>query len=411
MALPTLADLFARSTIEEIFDLGIAVCRALGVPVDTWQTGDPTRAQFQFQAEYFDSFEAIAQSYVASAFLGLVRQLAEQTPGAYPWLVRLAYEQYGYVSGEATFATVRMTLTNNQGALYTESDLAAGNIRYQSTLSGKSYTATSGPEDADGNPAPLKPISEAPENVAYQWISADEAGSDSSADAGEIGLLTAIPGVTATNETAAQGLDAESAASIEQGARERLGPLSPNGPKDAYNSVAKDDELTGTTGITKARTFSDAINGIVTVLLAGPSGAVSSEDRDLAEEAIVKWATPVCIRPVVSSATNKVVNVAGEIWLYDDIGFTSDEVVQEAELGLRGFFLERPISGDIIAGEANGYVYIEGIQDAIKRRFTGYFINLTLSNPVSDVPVTQVEVPVFGSLTSLTVNFEPRNTA
>jgi hypothetical protein len=411
MATPTLADLFARSTIEEIFDLGIATARKLLVPVDTWQTGDPTRAQFQFMAEYLDSFEVVAQNYVASAFLGLVRPLAEQVPGAYPWLVRLAWEQYGYTADEATFASVQMKLTNSQGALYTEADLAAGNVLYQNAVNGATYTATTGPEDVDGNPVPLRPVSAAPENVVYQWIAADEAGSNSSADAGEIELLTALPGVDATNETAAQALDAESPASIEQGSRERLGPMSPSGPKDAYNSVAKDVELTGAPGVTKARTFTDSTTGVVTLLLAGPSGAVSSEDVDLVEAAVVQWATPGCITPDVSSAINKVVNVAGEIWLYDDIGRNSDEVAQESELGLREFFLERPISGDIIEGDPNGFVFQEGVKKAIKERFDGYFLNLVLSAPASDVAVTQSEVPVFGALTSLTVNFEPRNTA
>jgi hypothetical protein len=411
MSLATLADLFARSTIEEIFDLGIAVARKLDVPVDTWQTGDPTRSLYRFMAEYLDSFEGIAQNYVASAFLGLVRPLAEQLPGAYPWLVRLAYEQYGYVADEATFASVQMKLTNSEGALYTEADLAAGNVLYQNSVNGATYTASSGPEYIDGNPVPLRPVSAAPANVVYQWITADEAGSDSSADAGEIELLTALPGVSATNEIAAQALDAESPASIEQGAREELGKLSPNGPKDAYNSVAKDVELTGAPGVTKARTFTDSTTGIVTLLLAGPSGAVSSEDVALVEAAVVQWATPGCITPDVSSAINKVINVAGEIWLYDDIGQTSDEVVQTSELGLREFFLARPISGDIIVGFPSGFVFQEGVEAAIKQKFKGYFMNLVLSTPVVDTPITEQEIPVFGTLTSLAVNFEPRNTA
>lgn len=411
MALPTLADLFSRSTLEEIFDLGIATARKLKLPVDTWQTGDPTRSNYSFVAEYLDSFEYIAIRYVGAAFLGLIRQLAEQDPAAYPWLVRLAWEEYGYKADEATFASVRMTLTNSKGASYSETDLAAGNITYQSTVSGATYTATSGPEDADGNPAPLLPVSQAPGNVVYQWVTADEAGSDSSASAGEIELLTSIPGVTAENETAAEALDAESPASIEQGARELLGPLSPNGPKDAYNAIAKDKDKTGTTAVTKARTFSDSTTGTVTLLIAGPSGAVASEDVDAVEAAIVRWSTPACITPVVSSAINLVVNVAGTIWLYDDVGYTSDEVAQQAELGLRDFFLARPISGDIIVGDPNGYVFQEGVQQAIKGRFAGYFINLILSTPATDVAVTQQEVPVFGSLTSLTVNFEPRSTA
>ena len=146
MTQPSLADLFSKSTIAEIFNLGIAVARKALVPVDTWQPGDPTRSLYQFLSEYLGgAFEPIAERYTAVGFLTFARALAEIDPGAYPWLVRQVFEVYGYITDEATFATVRMTLTNNEGALYTEADLAAGNVSYQNTLTGATYTATSGP--------------------------------------------------------------------------------------------------------------------------------------------------------------------------------------------------------------------------------------------------------------------------
>lgn len=409
MTTPPLSVLFPRSTVQEIFDLGIAVARKLGLPVDSWQDGDPTKSDYWFLSEYLDAFEGIAQGYVASGFLGLARQLAEQNEAFYPWLERLAYEVYGYEAREATFASVRMTLTNTAGALYTTDDLAAGNISYQNAQTGATYTAISGPEDADGNPVPLRPVSAAPANVVYQWVTADEAGSDSSADPGEIGLLVNLPGVTATNETAAIGTDRETPASIEQGARERLGPMSSNGPGDAYNSVAKDSSKTGTTGITRTRTYTDSLGGVVRVYLAGPSGAVSAEDAQAAEAAIVEYATPQCTTPIVLSATNKVINGAYELWLRDDVGQTESEAEQTVEAALRAFFQARPIGGDLIEAEGQGKVYRSAIEAAISGAFAArYFVRLVLSSPAIDTPVLDQEVPVFGTFTPTAIHFEPK---
>jgi hypothetical protein len=260
---------------------------------------------------------------------------------------------------------------------------------------------------------PLRPVSAAPANVVYQWITADEAGSVGSADPGEIGLLTTLPGVTATNATAAIGTDKESAASVEQGAREKLGPLSPKGPKEAYNSVAKDSDLTGTTAITRARTYADSTTGIVTVYVAGPSGAVAAEDVEKAEAAIVEWATPDCTTPVVESAINKVVNGSYELWLYDDIGQNAAEVEQTVQAAaLRPFFEARPIGGDIIEAEAVGKVYRSGIEGAISGAFARrYFIRLNLASPAVDTVLADQEVPVFGTFTAIEIHFEPRGGA
>lgn len=409
MTAPPLSTLFPRSTLTEIFDLGIAVARKLKLPVDSWQDGDPTKSLYHFLSEYLDSFEEIAQGYVASGFLGLARKLAEENDAFYPWLERLAYEMYNYEARAATFATVRMTLTNGAGANYTLDDLAAGNISYEHTGNGKTYTAISGPEDDDGNPAPLRPVSYAPDNVVYQWITADAAGSDSSADPGEIGLLTGLPGVTATNETAATGLDKETPASVEEGAREKLGPLSPNGPGDAYNSIAKDSGKTGTTEITRARTYTDSTKGEVRTLLAGPSGAVSSEAVDAAELAIVLWATPGCTTPLVSSAVNRSVNVAYELWLYDDVGQTSDEAERTTNAALAAFFATRPIGGDVVEGETSGKLFVDGIRKAISGAFDQrHFIKQRIVSPAADVTLIENEVPVLGTPTAYAIHFVPR---
>src|SRR5262249_39771218 len=136
-------------------------------------------------------------------------------------------------------------------------------------------------------------------------VIADEAGSGSSAGAGEIDtLVTTSLGVTCSNATAAVGTDEQDESVTRQQCPDKLGSLSPNGPVDAYRYVARNSALTGSTAITRVRAYPDSDTGDVLVYLAGPSGAISSADRALAETAIADWATPLCITPTVSSATN-----------------------------------------------------------------------------------------------------------
>jgi hypothetical protein len=73
-------------------------------------------------------------------------------------------------------------------------------------------------------------------------FSADEAGSDSNAAAGEIDtLVTTMLGVTCSNDTlAALGIDEESDESLRERCRAKLGMLSPNGPARRYNAVVRD---------------------------------------------------------------------------------------------------------------------------------------------------------------------------
>jgi len=88
--------------------------------------------------------------------------------------------------------------------------------------------------------------------------------------------------------------------------------LSPNGPSDAYNYVVKQTQYTGSTEITRAQTVPQSSTGLVTVYVAGSSGAVSSGAVTAAQDAIELWATPNCITATAVNATE------------DDTAFTFD---------------------------------------------------------------------------------------
>jgi hypothetical protein len=396
VALPTLADLFTPATVREIYDSALELAETLGLPVTTWIDGDPTRSEYWVLADRLAVVDRISQRYVGAGFLDLAAELAREDEGFYPWLVLLAEQVYGYEAREATSAATTVTLTNNGGAFY-DAQLAAGNLTFRSSTTGKTYTNTNtGGEILASGPGTTVDIT----------VAADEPGSDSSAAAGEIDeLVTALQLVSVSNASAAVGLDAEEIDSIVRGCRNKLGPLSPNGPADAYDSIATDPDKTGTTAVTRSRTYDESDTGDVTQYVAGPSGAVASEVVDLVEAAVIKYAVPLAITYIVASAVNLTQSVTYTLWVYDSIGLTEAEIKQAVADALLEHFRQRPIGGDVKAADTTGRIYRSAIDGTIRGLFGSDFVDVVLAVPATDTAVGINQVPVLGTVTA-TVNFE-----
>lgn len=397
MARYTLEQLLTRGTVEQFFDLLLTIGRFLGLETTSWLDGEPTNTQFYTQSEYLASLEANIQGYIAAGF----GTFAAAVPGLKEWLKLWAFETFGYEAREATFAETTVTLTNEQGGYFSAEQLAAGRLTFENTTTGKTYINSSG----SFGDLPLDGIG----STVQMTATANEPGSDSNASPGEIALQTGLPGVVASIESAAIGQDEETSESILRNARAKLGPISPNGPADAFESIATDVEKTGAPGVTRARAYSDSTTGDVFLYLAGPSGAVSPDDVLRVEDAIVKWATPQCTTPHVASAINRVINVTYELWVYNTIGLTGDEIEELEKTALEAWFPLRPIGGDTIEGESSGKVYTEGIGEVLKGQGTvrPHLVNFRLIVPALDTALSQQEVPVLGTPTG-TINIEKR---
>jgi len=400
MARYTLEQLLTRGTVEQFFDLLLTIGRFLGLETTSWLDGEPTKTQYYTTSEYLSHLEGNVRGYIASGF----GTFAAADPGLIEWLKLWAYETFLYEADEATFASTTVTLTNTQGGLYTVEELAAGRLTFENTTTGKTYVNSSGPF----GDVPLLP---GPGTTVQMTMTANEPGSDSNAAPGEIKLQTGLRGVVASIASAAIGQDAETSGSILRGARASLGPISSNGPADAFDSVVTNADKTGTTGITRSRTYSDSTTGDVWTYLAGPSGAVSPEDVTKAEVAVVHWATPQCTTPHLASALNRVVNIDYELWVYSTIGLTGDEIKALVKAALEAWFPLRPIGGDVIEGETSGKVYVEGVKETIKgqERVRPHLVNLRLSLPAANLALTEQEVPVIGTVNGI-VHLEKRPT-
>ena len=370
-----LAELLIVSTKEAIYETALGIASSIGLNVASWTAGDPTRSLFHVESEILHELEVIVAAFVASGFL-------DYATGA--WLKVLVKQVFNVDVPSATFATTDVVLTNAGGAVY---DFDPGDLTLKNTTSGKTYRNTTG-----GNLAGLGTLT--------VTVVAEEAGSDSSAAAGEIDdLVTAYLGVTPSNALAAVGIDEQDESTTRQQCRDKLGSLSPNGPKEAYSYVARNSELSGTNGVTRVRVYGSSETGDVQVYLAGPSGGVSETDRALVETAILKWATPLCCTPTVSAATNLVMPVTYSIWVYKSANKSAAEVEEDVEAALEQLFAARDIGGDIIPPAATGKVYLSLIESAIRSVYPQVF-RVTMSLPAGDTTLTNGQVATLGTITA-----------
>lgn len=378
--MPTsLATLLIQNTKAYIYEYALGIADTLGLPVTTWQVGDPTRSLYHVEAELLATLEEIVVNFIKSGFL-------DYATG--PWLKILAEQVYNVVVPEATFAETTVTLTNAGGGTYL---IDAGDLTFKNSTTGKTYHNTTG--------GTLNASSTLDVTVV-----ADEAGSDSSATAGEIDeMITTLLGVTCTNATAAVGVDEQDEATTRQQCRDKLGSFSPMGPREAYAYVARNSELTGTNGITRVRVYADSDTGDVSVYLAGPSGAVSAGDVALVEAAILRWATPLCITPAVASCTTVTVPITYTIWVYDSVNKSAAEIEEDVEAALEQMFATRQIGGDIIPPAATGYLYQSLIESTIRETFADDCFRVSVSTPSGDTSLTNSQVAVLGTVTA-TVN-------
>lgn len=370
----SLASLLIQETKVAIYKNALGVAAAIGLPVSSWRPGDPTRSLYLIEAEAFEALEQIVAGYIGSGF----REYA-----AGDWLKILAKQVYNVDVPEATYASGQITLTNSSGYFYNP---APGDLTFKSSLSGKTYHNTSGGVLAGGTTLILD-------------IEADEPGADSTAGAGEIDtMVTTVLGVTCSNALAVVGADEQDPATTRQQCLDKLGSLSPNGPKDAYSYVARNSALTGTTGVSRVRVYSTDATGTVTIYLAGPSGAVTSDVVTAVETAIATYATPLCVTPTVLSASSVTVPVTYSLWLYKSVNKTSAEIDAAIQTALEDMFAQRPIGGDIIPPATTGALYASMIESTIRSAFPQAF-RCTVSLPAGDTSLTNGQVPALGTVT------------
>jgi len=158
--------------------------------------------------------------------------------------------------------------------------------------------------------------------------------------------------------------------------------LSPNGPADAYEYVARNADLTGVTDVQRALTLGDNTTGEVTLFIASASGPVAAATVTAVQAAVEVWATPWCIQPTVLNASATAVTVTGTINAVDLPTGWEDTI----EAALATLFSDVPIGGVVSVSSMTTAIHIAlGLVARDSVVITLPAANLTL--PVGAVPV------------------------
>lgn len=289
--------LFAPDTAETFYARCLQLGAALGLDTTSWRQGDPTLVQYQNQAKELETLHAIAVEFFKGGFLS-----SAQTE----WLKLLAKDVYGVTPIEGGPSTPTITIMNTSGATY---DPDPGDWALKASASNKTFRTTSKGRTTGGVESPLTPGA----TRVFDLV-ADENGADTTVAANDVDeFVTSVLGVSIVSSTAATGTDEEAPLAIIKRCLATLGALSPDGPPDAYEYVALTPKLTGTTAVTRAKSIPDNDQGLVTLYVAGATGALGSGIVADVQAAIEVWATPLCIRPTAISATGVTVDVDAEI--------------------------------------------------------------------------------------------------
>lgn len=363
------SSLMVAETASRVLSRGLAIASALGLPVTSWRVGDPTRTSFEYLAEILAARESIAVEHVKASWLSTAEG---------DWLTLLAREVYGVERVSATYAAPSVTLTNSGGGYY---PIEPGDITVRSTATGQTYHNTSGGTLSAGTTITLDFVADAP-------------GSSSSVAADDIDeLVTTLLGVSIVGSGAAVGTDEQLDEPLRAQCRATLGALSPSGPRDAYEYVARAPDLTGTTEVTRATSSEDSVTGDVQLYVAGAAGAVSAGAVSAVADAVEQWTRPLTVTATVASATAVPVTVAATV-RGSGIPATYADDAEAAVVALLGSVrIGGLLARSAIVSELHRLLVDAGVASP----------SVTLSSPAADVTLGEGEVPTLGSFAATVV--------
>jgi hypothetical protein len=381
-----LSVLTTPSSPEDELEELLAIATAVQLPTTSWVEGDITLSILESIAKRVSDLTQITAPMAAGGFLDFART---------GWLTILAKQVFGEDRIGSTFASTGVTLTNTSSQTYV---IAANDLTFEDSTTDKTYK--------NSDPS-VGTVSLAPSSTLVLTVVADEAGAASSAGAGEIDtLVSTLLGVTVSNATAAVGIDEETDEALISRCKLKVPAISTTAaaPPGKYAYVAVTPSQNGGALVNRADVRGDQTNGAVTVVLAGPSGAVSGSDRTLVENALImKVIGPVETLTVIS-ATNATQTITYDLWAYTDINLTDVEILAQVSTRLGVLMSVAPIGGWKKTGDPNGHVFKNLIISVI-RGVSPRIFEVEVSVPVGDNIIGANEVPVLGTVIGV-VHFE-----
>lgn len=378
----SLDSLTTPQTVAQITAAIYASLAIQGVNVTLWKAGAPTRTLIAGLAIILAAFSQLQAALARMSFLALATG---------NWLSLVAFYVFGVTRDPGSFATGSLALTNTAGGVFSYAPFAVTFTNGSKTY--KNVTA----------------ISLAAHGSQTITIQATELGSASSAGANTITtLVTPLPGVTCTNASALVGNDEEDDATLRLRCSEKLGTLSPNGPRDAYAFIARGATRAdgSSIGVTRVRTIADGIGGIDAYFATGSGGVTGTvgnltTDLGIVDDDLQRLCAPLGITLRSHSAGTVSIAVTYEVWISATDTRTDADIEAAIVAALDAFIAARPIGGDQIT-PPNGLVTKSALEDVVGAAVNALKRSVTV--PATDVAVATTQAPVAGSHSAIAIH-------
>ncbi|XXX73872.1 baseplate J/gp47 family protein [Sorangium sp. So ce134] len=411
--MPTpLDDLLTDLTPEEIFEDLLAIAKALGLSTTAWQPGEPIRGVMSVFARW------TAPLWNGQVLPALRAWFLDKASGDYLTLV--AWAMYKVYRKEATFASgPAITVENREGGFWT---INPGDIRFE--VDGKTYTNIDGGTLAAWTGTGAFPV------LDLLFV-ADEVGTDSDLDLGDVPeypnapLLAPGAGIyLVAGEGMLLGQDEEEDEDLKERCRLSTGPLSPGGPRAAYQYVALStrrpaaDEAITIERLLVSQIGDIAVNvnralvrnmggGVIDVRLAAPAGAASGDvgtvgsDVYLVNQAVQLLAVPMGFTANVASADEEPLSITLTIDVLRASNVTKAAAEAAAIKAVNDFFRRFPIGGRKLASGSTRYVIMSEVRAIAKAASPGIY--RVQSDPPDDqvIAATDVLVPTVTATATL----------
>jgi len=359
----------AQSPIFSVGDVYTIELLSPTLPTTSWEEGSTPRTLVDNNAAVLEDLSRKLKRIVAGGFL-------EYAFGG--WLDLWGQSMYGLTRNPGRIAQGNVVLTETAGQGPTV--INAGQLTFRSD-SGLRYTNTAG-----GTLTALGTLS--------LPVSAEAVGTAYNVPVGTLKtLLTPLPGVTANNPGTSgvwlttQGLTRESDAEYKRRCKARWPGL---GESKSVSDVYFLWATTASDQVTRVQpTPSVGTPGRLDIYIAGVAGALSSGVVS-AVQSYIDPRAPFGTTPVVQSATNRVLNVTGTVYVETAQLAAAQAQVASNVLALQSggtTTVNKVLPGIPIGGTVYASTIVDQIQDAVGVR------NVTLTGP-ADTTLGANEVAV-----------------
>lgn len=371
-----MTDLITPATRAEMLEFLLAIAAANDLPTTSWQSGGN---MLTFLTTVAEEMSVMTQTNVAIAKGGFGDLLPSDQ-----WADLWAQSRFDVQRVAATQASGLMNFTNSTITNYSRNP---GEIIVAHEVTGKTYRnreavtilGTTGLDDV--------------------IMDADEPGTDSNAAPDSITVMvSSLVGVGCTNPLAFIGTDKETTPRLVTRARSKLGALSPNGPKDAYNYIATTPtESVGlSTPVTRTRTVVSLTTGDITVYLATNAGAPSGPDIAIVQAAIDAKAEPWGANATAVAAAEESIDVTYQVWV-QGAQLTAAQIQSAIETALSEWLATLDPGGYVIPPDT-GAIYVGSLEQVIGNAVDG-ILRVEVTVPAADVVLTPDQVAILGTVT------------